>query len=331
MEEQKIQASKIAQEKSVIQVEDESGSYSARYACCTCHKPAPDRKNLKRCGRCKSVWYCSSECQMKDWKEHRPYCTQTNQASALMDSGSADTEEQKIQASHKVQEKSALRIDESQCEEDAAPMVYACYTCHASDDSRTLKCCSRCKVAWYCSSECQTKDWKEHKNHCAQMKYDPQVFLSMKDQFPGQFVGCPSPVPGYIRTAALEQQIFFLSHPHSLNQNTDYHFVIGPKRTRALILPNCAAKLDFLVARRRAMACGSISAVHKMLTIIEDFAPDSGYGLNIDQIRRQLEIEYSVTIDASTIDSAEPWTTPTAQEDSEEQLYLRTRMANAEQ
>lgn len=79
------------------------------------------------------------------------------------------------------------------------------------------------------------------------------------------------------------------------------------------------------------MASGSISAVHKMLTIIEEFAPDSGYGLNIDQIRRQLEIEYSVTIDASTIDSAEPWTAPTAQEDSEGQLYLRMRMANAEQ
>jgi len=29
-----------------------------------------------------------------------------------------------------------------------------------------LKQCSRCKSAWYCSSECQRKDWKDHKKSC---------------------------------------------------------------------------------------------------------------------------------------------------------------------
>lgn len=74
--------------------------------------------------------------------------------------------------------------------------------------------------------ECQTKDWKVHKNHCAKVKYDPQIFASLKDQFPGRFIGCPSSAPGYVRTPALERQIFFLSHPHSLNQNSDYHVSI---------------------------------------------------------------------------------------------------------
>ncbi|KAJ6535706.1 hypothetical protein B0H19DRAFT_433872 [Mycena capillaripes] len=31
-------------------------------------------KNLKECGRCKVVCYCSVECQRKNWKEHKPTC-----------------------------------------------------------------------------------------------------------------------------------------------------------------------------------------------------------------------------------------------------------------
>ncbi|MEN2496305.1 MAG: Zinc finger MYND domain-containing protein 10 [Marteilia pararefringens] len=28
----------------------------------------------KRCGRCKSVWYCNRECQVKNWSKHKPQC-----------------------------------------------------------------------------------------------------------------------------------------------------------------------------------------------------------------------------------------------------------------
>jgi hypothetical protein len=28
------------------------------------------------------------------------------------------------------------------------------------------KCCCRCKQAYYCSKECQMKDWLEHKKYC---------------------------------------------------------------------------------------------------------------------------------------------------------------------
>lgn len=31
-------------------------------------------KTLKRCGRCKSIWYCSPECQRLDWKTHKEVC-----------------------------------------------------------------------------------------------------------------------------------------------------------------------------------------------------------------------------------------------------------------
>jgi len=32
-----------------------------------------------------------------------------------------------------------------------------------------MKKCSRCKEVWYCSAECQKKDWTTHKNHCVKV------------------------------------------------------------------------------------------------------------------------------------------------------------------
>lgn len=40
--------------------------------CKTCLK---ENVKLLHCGRCKSVFYCSKDCQKKDWKSHRAVCT----------------------------------------------------------------------------------------------------------------------------------------------------------------------------------------------------------------------------------------------------------------
>lgn len=37
--------------------------------CVNCLKPAN-----KRCGQCHVAWYCSAECQKKDWNIHKPEC-----------------------------------------------------------------------------------------------------------------------------------------------------------------------------------------------------------------------------------------------------------------
>lgn len=41
--------------------------------CQTCGK-APENTQLKRCSRCRNKFYCSIECQKKDWKHHRKQC-----------------------------------------------------------------------------------------------------------------------------------------------------------------------------------------------------------------------------------------------------------------
>jgi len=28
----------------------------------------------QRCSKCKQVWYCSRDCQLREWKDHKPIC-----------------------------------------------------------------------------------------------------------------------------------------------------------------------------------------------------------------------------------------------------------------
>jgi len=92
-----------------------------------CEKQGCYLSGLMRCGRCKSVSYCSKECQTKHWKEHKIDCKPKNEVSS--------TEEPK------------------KCGEE---------NCQKAGEMN----CSRCKSASYCSKDCQKKDWKRHKNNC---------------------------------------------------------------------------------------------------------------------------------------------------------------------
>jgi len=37
--------------------------------CASCGDPA-----TQRCSKCKEEWYCSRECQLKRWKDHKKIC-----------------------------------------------------------------------------------------------------------------------------------------------------------------------------------------------------------------------------------------------------------------
>ncbi|KAI9374061.1 hypothetical protein BJX61DRAFT_344395 [Aspergillus egyptiacus] len=47
----------------------------AEAACNICAKKASKETTLKRCGKCKAIWYCSRECQKADWKDHKESCS----------------------------------------------------------------------------------------------------------------------------------------------------------------------------------------------------------------------------------------------------------------
>ncbi|GFH52316.1 hypothetical protein CTEN210_08792 [Chaetoceros tenuissimus] len=49
-----------------------------KHLCLKCgKKEQEDGSKLMKCSRCKSVSYCSRQCQAKDWKEHKTYCEMT--------------------------------------------------------------------------------------------------------------------------------------------------------------------------------------------------------------------------------------------------------------
>jgi hypothetical protein len=52
-------------------------------------------------------------------------------------------------------------------EQGVDPMRRACRTCSkASTPEKPFEVCARCKAAYYCSRECQRKDWPTHKAEC---------------------------------------------------------------------------------------------------------------------------------------------------------------------
>lgn len=56
--------------------------------CAGCKKsPTSLSQALKRCARCKEVFYCSRECQKTDWKSHKKSCNKTPRRPSLSGDG----------------------------------------------------------------------------------------------------------------------------------------------------------------------------------------------------------------------------------------------------
>jgi hypothetical protein len=60
-------------------------SSQAAAVCATCGRPAD-----KRCSKCRSVWYCSCECQKRHWATHKPVCKILRKTAAPMEAKTAE-------------------------------------------------------------------------------------------------------------------------------------------------------------------------------------------------------------------------------------------------
>jgi len=61
----------------LAQLEKNRATTTVRTNCFTCGTVAPPKTNLKGCGACHAAFYCSVECQKKDWKKHKQVCSGT--------------------------------------------------------------------------------------------------------------------------------------------------------------------------------------------------------------------------------------------------------------
>ncbi len=59
-----------------------------------------------------------------------------------------------------------LQYGEEEKKDDEQPRRRSCWVCGKTAANR----CTGCKVANYCSADCQKKGWKEHKDECARLK-----------------------------------------------------------------------------------------------------------------------------------------------------------------
>ncbi|KAJ7617032.1 hypothetical protein FB45DRAFT_1104122 [Roridomyces roridus] len=191
---------------------------------------------------------------------------------------------------------------------------HACGACLKKTDFEKLKRCGRCQIVLYCSNDCQKKDWPEHKKFCGKQDFDPR--LAPAPDAPSEFIGCPPVADGYIRSPALWRQIWYLSKPDS--QRSFYHFDTTPGYTTSILInfppggiirvSACilVADIEFLVARRRAMATGDLSAIHQMrvLATWNQMAMGPNSEVTPDQIRRQFEKEYNVVLTPETAEKA---------------------------
>ena len=125
-DEQTRESPKIAEEKP-------TAACNKKYACANCG--VKDRE-MKKCADCGEVKYCSQECQKKNWKVHKRTCKKTSSTLRCKNASSDN-----------------CVLDKSHCN-------------FCGEKVTNLKKCGACGRSWYCSQDCQRKDWKEHKKAC---------------------------------------------------------------------------------------------------------------------------------------------------------------------
>ena len=108
---------------------------------------------MKKCGRCRSTYYCCEIHQKQHWKEHKQTCGSTAAATtAILDEPLRELPS----------DRNALR----ELPPDREDKVRVCALSGCGVNGEGLLRCSRCRSVYYCGVEHQKEHWKVHKQCC---------------------------------------------------------------------------------------------------------------------------------------------------------------------
>lgn len=123
---------------------------------------------MKKCAGCRLAYYCNENCQRADWKRHKPTCykQRTCHHCAAPTPKKCCTECMGVYYCNDECKSADWSSHRLKCPLQAS--VRYCRRCGpgAWDERCRQKKCARCKLARYCSTECQRADWIDHKNEC---------------------------------------------------------------------------------------------------------------------------------------------------------------------
>lgn len=129
-----------------------------------CHSCKKYGHSLKQCSGCKTALYCSVGCQRDHWPRHKASCNIT-------------------------------RPHREKSKESSTQAKQHCSNCMTS--TGTIRRCTGCKTASYCSKSCQIEQWPQHKasckrqtpNTCKETPKQPQQCANCKTSG-GEFKKC---------------------------------------------------------------------------------------------------------------------------------------------
>ncbi|KAF7305501.1 MYND-type domain-containing protein [Mycena chlorophos] len=126
---------------------------AAGLVCARCFKISPI--TLLICSACRRLAYCSPACQKQDWKDHKSLCKGLSKVNAYDAERGHTLVDLSRRMAYCVAEEDERRHIFDHPIIDIGPRCQVCFRTPFHDKQHTLKSCGDCKLAWWCSPECE--------------------------------------------------------------------------------------------------------------------------------------------------------------------------------